>query len=313
MESGLMSQKGYVVDDPTAHYHPPVNKGHESMVYLTYIIDHYDDLPDVSIFVHAHRYAWHNNAMQGDDMSQMLRYLSPERVTREGYMNLRCEWEPGCPSWLHPGALARNTDKQEEWLIAEAWISLFPLDPIPTVLAQPCCAQFAVSKSRIRALDRTRYIALREWLMATDLSDTIAGRIFEYIWQYIFTAAPVQCPSMNVCYCDGYGMCFDGGAKTLDRAAALHTDVRELEQELEAWDVQADHIAKLREQSRNGQVPEEADVRVPEPGRGTYLRTRVQQMHEELQRLQDEARERGRDPKQRALQAGREWKEGDGF
>lgn len=91
-ESGLLRQAIYVVDDPKAPYHPPRNKGHEVMVYLTYIIDHYDALPDVSIFVHGHRHAWHNNELHDGDMAQMIRHLSAERVTRDGYMNLRCHW-----------------------------------------------------------------------------------------------------------------------------------------------------------------------------------------------------------------------------
>ena len=45
----------YVVDDPYAPLHPPKNKGHEVMVYLTYIIDHYDELADVTMFMHAHQ------------------------------------------------------------------------------------------------------------------------------------------------------------------------------------------------------------------------------------------------------------------
>lgn len=45
----------YVVDDPSAPLHPPKNKGHEVMVYLTYIIDHYDELADVTMFMHAHQ------------------------------------------------------------------------------------------------------------------------------------------------------------------------------------------------------------------------------------------------------------------
>lgn len=45
----------YVVDDPQANLTTPKNKGNEAVAYLTYIIDHYETLPDVSIFVHAHR------------------------------------------------------------------------------------------------------------------------------------------------------------------------------------------------------------------------------------------------------------------
>src|SRR2546430_3170769 len=57
----------YVADDPTAPLHPPKNKGHEVMIYLTYIIEHYDELPDVCIFMHAHRYSWHNDDILNHD------------------------------------------------------------------------------------------------------------------------------------------------------------------------------------------------------------------------------------------------------
>ena len=53
---GQLSTAIYVVNDKTAPLHPPKNKGHEVMVYLSYIIDFYDELPDVSIFMHAHRH-----------------------------------------------------------------------------------------------------------------------------------------------------------------------------------------------------------------------------------------------------------------
>ena len=36
----------YVVDDPSAPLHPLKNKGNEVMVYLSYIIDFWDRLPD---------------------------------------------------------------------------------------------------------------------------------------------------------------------------------------------------------------------------------------------------------------------------
>ena len=65
LSSGGLSHAIYVVDDASAPLHPPQNKGHEVMVYLTYIIDHYDALPDVSIFMHAHRWSWHNNELNG--------------------------------------------------------------------------------------------------------------------------------------------------------------------------------------------------------------------------------------------------------
>ncbi|KAI5279279.1 hypothetical protein KEM54_004235, partial [Ascosphaera aggregata] len=50
----------YVADDDKSPLHPPANKGHEAMVYLTYLIDNYYNLSDINIFMHSHRYAWHN-------------------------------------------------------------------------------------------------------------------------------------------------------------------------------------------------------------------------------------------------------------
>ena len=76
----------YVVDDPAAELHPPKNKGHEVMVYLSYIIDHYNNLSDVNIFMHSHQFAWHNDDLLDNDAVQMIGRLSAQRIQREGYM-----------------------------------------------------------------------------------------------------------------------------------------------------------------------------------------------------------------------------------
>lgn len=172
----------YIVDDMEATYHPPKNKGHEVMVYLSYIIDHYHNLSDVTIFMHGHRFAWHNNELLDGDAVQMISRLSSERVYREGFVNMRCDWEPGCPDWMHPGTVEEDINKQEEVMLAKSWSEIFPMDPIPRVLAQPCCAQFAISRSRIEALPLARYVFYRDWMLRTALSDYLSGRVWEYIW-----------------------------------------------------------------------------------------------------------------------------------
>lgn len=40
--------------DPNKPNYFPYNRGTETGVYLKYIVDHYDNFPDVAIFVHAH-------------------------------------------------------------------------------------------------------------------------------------------------------------------------------------------------------------------------------------------------------------------
>jgi len=79
----------YEVDNPSAKFRVPKNKGHEAMAYLTYIIDHYDNLPDTIIFTHPHRSAWHNNILLDLSTPITIKRLSDGRVARQGYMNLR--------------------------------------------------------------------------------------------------------------------------------------------------------------------------------------------------------------------------------
>ena len=64
---------------------------------------------------------------------------------------------------------------------------------------------------------------------------------------------------------------------------------------------------------RNGRVSEAADLEIPEAGRDEWLVERIEVLKAEMKTLRDEAFVRGGDPRQRALEAGRLWKEGDGY
>lgn len=203
----------YVANDPIAPLHPPRNKGHEVMVYLTYIIDHYDDLPDIIVFMHAHRWTHHNTELLGYDSAEMVRRLSSDYVTSEGYVNMRCQWSPGCPEWLHPNDSEEILAKQEQVVLSKCWRELFPQDPLPDSLGQACCAQFALSKERIQSIPLSRFVFHRDWILRTPLSDYVSGRIWEYLWQYLFTGRTIYCPSEYECHCRGFGVCFGGEAE----------------------------------------------------------------------------------------------------
>lgn len=299
----------YVADDPSAPLHPPKNKGHEVMIYLTFIIDNYENLPDIMAFMHAHQTAWHNDDILDYDAAEMLRRLNPNRVAREGYMNMRCFWSPGCPDWMHPGTLEEDSAKQEESMLARSWSEIFPNDPIPEVLAQPCCAQFAVSRERILATPKSRYVFYRDWLLRTELSDYISGRVWEYLWHVVFTGENVFCPKQNVCYCDGFGLCF-GGEAEMDAFFGIRFQRNDLQDELNNWLEKSQDIANAR---ASGLLDETSDLDIPEVGRDTVLQEQIDQKNQVLYNLKAEALERGKDPRNRAMEAGRPWKEGDGF
>lgn len=299
----------YVADDPKAPLHPPKNKGHEVMIYLSFIIDFYENLPDVAVFMHSHQNAWHNEELFGGDAAEILRRLSMERVIREGYMNTRCAFGPGCPAWMHPGAVEEDETKQEEVMLARAWGELFPDQPVPSVLSQPCCAQFALSRDRIRTIPRARFIFYRDWLLQTDLSDYIAGRIWEYLWQYVFTGKPVVCVEESICLCDGYGFCF-GGPEKYQEWRDMDSERQELQQQLDDWIYLTED---LRMAQVAGEMDETMDFDLPPLGQQSEIEKEVIAMETKVADALQAAIERGKNPKNRALEAGRPWKEGDGF
>jgi hypothetical protein len=299
----------YVADDPTAPLHPPKNKGHEVMVYLTFIIDNYDELPDICIFLHAHRYSWHNDELLNNDAVEMIQRLSSDRVMREGYINMRCSWGPGCPDWMHPGVVEEDVNKQEEVMLAKSWSELFPWDPVPDVLAQPCCAQFAISRDRIRSIPKSRFVFYRDWLLSTQLADFISGRVWEYVWHFVFTGKNVVCPLQHICYCDGYGICFEG-EQDFNHWYELRYRKHDFEAQLRSWEEKSDAIQGA---IREGKLEEAEKLEVPELGKNITLKKEIEELKKELEQRRQVAIERGKSPQIRASEAGREWHEGDGF
>ncbi len=135
----------FVADDPMARLHPVANKGHEAMVYLTYIVDHYHNLSDTTIFTHSHQDAWHNNDLFDFDLSRMVRAVSNERVHRVGFFNLRCHHESGCPDHIQPFARG-DRDNIEEGVFAE----VCPISTALTIQSPPVWPQPAARNSPCR-------------------------------------------------------------------------------------------------------------------------------------------------------------------
>ncbi|KAL2357068.1 hypothetical protein BJ546DRAFT_427424 [Cryomyces antarcticus] len=292
----------YVADNASAPLHPPKNKGHEGMTYLTYIIDHYNSLPDINVFMHAHRWAWHNADLLNNDAAQMVRRLSSARVIREGYMNMRCQWDPGCPDHIYPLQRTDDWTKKEQQEIGRRWAELFPLDPIPAVLGAPCCAQFALSRERIRAVPLRRYVFYRDWLLRTPLTDYFSGRVFEYVWQYIFTGNAVACPAQNACYCDGFGVCF-GGEAEYATWFELRNTLDTHQHALREWHRKERDVERAKQ---DGRLDEAALLEIPELGMDDWLLQQIEALRRELQTRKAAAIERGKDPEARKLDLGGE-------
>ena len=289
----------YIVNDPWAALHPPKNKGHEVMIYLSYIINHYDTLPDILIFMHAHRWTHHNNALLAYDAVETVRRLKSDYVTREGYVNLRCHWSPGCPEWLHPANSQESLEKQEEILLSKCWNELFPSDPLPTALGQACCAQFALSKERVLSIPLSRFIFYRDWITRTPLSDYVSGRIWEYSWQFLFTGRSIYCPAEHICYCGGFGLCF-GGASELEAFEELRRKKQNLQ-------LETNELLEGRSSERGTDL--ESHRSNASAVRYAYLNSQIEILEQDLALRKEDAMKRGLNPRNRAKECGTRWKE----
>jgi hypothetical protein len=187
----------YEVDNATSPMSLTVNKGREANVYLTYIIDHYHKLPSTIAFIHPHENgsvgAWHTDAVENSNVHS-LRALNVEFVQKNGYANMRCNPEPGCPSQVigiteRPLPAELNREVQDGY--HKAWPLVFNNHDVPPIVATPCCAQFAVSREQVLKRSQAEYVRMRHFLMITENDDDGSGRIFEYMWHIIFGQDPV--------------------------------------------------------------------------------------------------------------------------
>ncbi|KAH0845675.1 hypothetical protein FOPE_11998 [Fonsecaea pedrosoi] len=283
------------------------NRGSEEAVaYLTYIIDHYDALPDIVLFFRPAKKSRHNNVVLDADTGVTIKLLSDAHVMRQGYFNARCHLDPGCPDWLHVDQPVRKYDlvrkPAEPALTSALFHDLFGHDtPIPRALSQPCCAQFAVSGERIRQRSVDEYRHYRAWLKRTsdDSSSKFSAAILEYSWQYIFTGLFEFCPSPHRCLCDGYGVCFEGRERGLRRWLESFDAKEGLDAQLLALGTGADGGGRSDSDSDSNTFKD--------------LKNRRGRLGRELDRARELAVRRGFDPRTRARECGRPWRAADGF
>lgn len=150
---------------PYSHGRRPLgfsgSAGREARAYLRFILDHYDALPDRTLFLHDHQSSWHIS-----DIVPIVRALN----------------------WSLPFANVNDITAMTEispsiWPtryqhVVDHWAALFAdeLGPIPPFLRFHCCAQFLVARERIRLRSRAFYQRLYDYnLVHPDMSDPDAA------------------------------------------------------------------------------------------------------------------------------------------
>ncbi|KAL5408949.1 hypothetical protein PMIN03_006213 [Paraphaeosphaeria minitans] len=81
------------------------NKGMEANAYLAYIVQNYNNLPSTIAFIHPHKdgypIAWHTDNNEHSNVVS-LKLLNINFIQSNGYANMRCVNDPGCPHEVMP-------------------------------------------------------------------------------------------------------------------------------------------------------------------------------------------------------------------
>jgi len=175
--------KFYIYDKecPKSEFNIPVNKGNEASVYLKYIIDNYENLPDFTFFIHEDEYAWHHSGSVIDKFDEAV-------MSNKMYYNIndRCYWGPNMINLNHRGDLLKWYNEYIEDYI--------PISKVPNnsdfIYGYLGSAQFLVHKDLIRNLPKEFYIKIYEWIITTDLSNILSGRFLEWTWHIFWDIYP---------------------------------------------------------------------------------------------------------------------------
>lgn len=174
----------YTANEAFRQYRVVRNRGNDASMYLSFIIDHYDALPDQTVFCHHHENDWTQEHSLPDIINNLNWVVAP-------YFSLgaRCNYWTAIPydsKPYHIAAMKRN------------WHILDPL-PYPDELTYIAGTQFCVSADLIRKWPVTFYERCLEWVYTVQEAEWFIGRFFEYTWHYIFTGNPIEIKHQYLC------------------------------------------------------------------------------------------------------------------
>lgn len=225
---GDIPLKVYVAKNDGAT-HSTHGAGKEANAYIQFIVDHYENLPKVMLFMHAHECAWHF-----PHKVPMFRALRWDQVEELGYVSTRFKyllWDPLtlpvpikppppgsdlrwlAEEWFDP---ANDEDKDHEKhgygvALSAMWhannLTQHLGFKIPRHVTFDCCAEFLVHRSRILAQPKSFWETLLRWLHETQ-DEYWAGMAFELAWEMLMGNGPEHVWHIGGCHlyqCDKDG------------------------------------------------------------------------------------------------------------
>jgi hypothetical protein len=179
--------------DPTwlVPQHVIPNRGKEASVYLKYIIENYDSLPDHVAFIHGHKTAWHQYYP-----NSLLELIECANVQKYGFVSLN--------NWVRMYPFAdEDTGKQRIESLWDEFELPMPKPPNMHTIACPLGAQFIVARERILA--RPLELWQKWYDKVIEGEGDLFPTFFELVWAMIF-GEPWTCKTQR-----DWFSCYSGG------------------------------------------------------------------------------------------------------
>ena len=160
-----------------SEYDIPKNKGQEASVYLKYIIDNYNNLPEYTLFLHAHEYSPHHRGSIVDIIDNLV-------GIKTYYHNIN-DYKLG---YIMTNPLIEYI---KEWYSEYLEPELGPMsDYGDWTYGHQGCGQFIVHRNTIRHRSIEFYQNLYEWIMNTDHPNAWSSRFMEWTWHLMWEQVP---------------------------------------------------------------------------------------------------------------------------
>ncbi len=181
----------------TLRRHHPVhsrlvsNTAFESTSYLTYIVDEYDRLPELLIFLHAHDRSWHQEGKITDHLCAQLRAFVVGHATHAS-LNVYA-----LDSFnTHPNVLrTRMIVESGLWdaVLAPTFGEAAALTAFQAARRPMCCAQFIATRGAVQRLPREFYSRFLTWLLRTGAEMRMRAAACTSMYKPSASAQPVPC------------------------------------------------------------------------------------------------------------------------
>eukprot|EP00733_Pompholyxophrys_punicea_P000938 Pompholyxophrys_punicea_v1_NODE_377_length_2100_cov_32.452812.p1 type:complete len:273 gc:universal NODE_377_length_2100_cov_32.452812:993-175(-) len=166
------------------------NVGNEATMYLTYIVENYENFPNIAVFVHgAGPFDAHINP-PGIFWSRLDYLYSLRFENLSFYKAIPCCFE--CDKLTSTDACMRRPPymPMERFSMRFFWYWIVGGQLKPPKNWPPLFnsfASFAVTRDRVHVYPKSLYRFLLTWIKTTWIESYFSGRYFEYSWATLFT------------------------------------------------------------------------------------------------------------------------------